>query len=150
MQGVRSRSVRTRGNCSAVSRDARKCLVLRTQQCCKDCPRPTDVDELFWGLCLLGRGKRMTSSCLCPVYRLLLLQLTIKVVVRVDVAAHFPGRLLVPAPASALLAAMAWADLAGRVGKAGLAGRVGPIYTAGMVLGIVDSRAAKLSCACHS
>ena len=92
----------------------------------------------------------MTSSCLCPVYRLLLLQLTIKVVVRVDVAAHFPGRLLVPAPASALLAAMAWADLAGRVGKAGLAGRVGPIYTAGMVLGIVDSRAAKLSCACHS
>src|SRR6266516_3666827 len=49
-----SRSVRTRGNCYAVSRDARKCLVLRTQQCCKDCPRPTDVDELFWGLCLLG------------------------------------------------------------------------------------------------
>src|SRR6266516_2937536 len=48
------RSGRMRGNCYAVSRDARKCLVLRTQQCCKDCPRPTDVDELFWGLCLLG------------------------------------------------------------------------------------------------
>src|SRR5213080_377457 len=127
-----SRSVRTRGNCYAVSRDARKCLVLRTQQCCKDCPRPTDVDELFWGLCLLGRGQRMTSSCLRPVYTLLLLQLTIKVVVRVDVAAHFPGRLLVPAPASALLAAMAWADLAGRVGKAGRVDPAGTVARAGL------------------
>ncbi len=89
----------------------------------------------------------------------MLLQLLFKVVVRVDVVAHFPGRLQEPAPAAALLAgkvgqvelaAMAGADLADRVGKAGqvdpagtvaravLVDRVGPIDTAGMVVGIAD------------
>ena len=106
-----------------------------------------------------------------PWLQVLLLQLTIKVVVRVDAAAHFPGRLLAPAPAAALmagkvgrvdLAAMAGVDLADRVGmagrvdpagtvaRAGLVGRVGPIDTADTVVGIADSRAEKLCCSCRS
>jgi hypothetical protein len=97
------------------------------------------------------------------------LQVTVTVVVRVVLVAHFPGRLLVPAPAAALLAgvfgrvelaARSLADQAGRVGMAGQAALVGTVARAdqvgravqagrvGTAVGIAVSRAETPSGAC--
>jgi len=83
------------------------------------------------------------------------LQVTVTGVVRVVVVAHFPGRLLVPAPAAALLAgvfgrvelaARALADPAGTVAGADQVGMAGQADT---VVDIADSRAETPSGACY-
>ena len=91
------------------------------------------------------------------------LQVTVTGVVRVVVVAHFPGRLLVPAPAAALLAGVFGrvelaaralaaqvvpvdkADPAGTVARADQVGMAGQAHT---VVDIADSRAETPSGAC--
>ena len=86
------------------------------------------------------------------------LQVTVTVVVRVVVVAHFPGRLLVPAPAAALLAGvfgrveLAARALAAQVVPAGTVARADQVGMAGQahtVVDIADSQADTPSCACY-
>ena len=80
------------------------------------------------------------------------MQLTIKVAIRVDVVAHLPEKLLVPAPAAALLVdpagTVAEAGQVGMVDPAGMVAKVGQVGM-GKVAGIAELWEEKLSCACY-